>query len=100
MNQERLLKVILGTHVSEKAMRLAEKHKQYVFEVISDATKPEVKKAVESLFNVVVSNVAVCRIKGKQKLFKQRPGRRSDLKKAYVTLAEGHSIEFAGSEIG
>lgn len=95
MNQEQLLKVLLGPVVSEKSNRVAEKNRQYVFKVMTTATKPQIKKAVEKLFNVVVDDVTVTNIKGKQKRFGQRLGRRKDWKKAYVRLGEGHDINFS-----
>jgi len=97
MNQERLLKVLLSPHVSEKASMVAEKN-QFVFRVASDATKPEIKKAVESMFEVKVRGVTVTNVKGKTKRFGARPGRRSGWKKAYVTLEAGQDIDFLGAE--
>ncbi|PWV61730.1 50S ribosomal protein L23 [Plasticicumulans acidivorans] len=97
MNQERLLKVLLAPHVSEKSTRAAESGNQVVFKVAADATKPEVKGAVEMLFNVKVKSVAVCNVKGKRKRFGQMLGRRSDWKKAYVSLADGQEIDLLGS---
>ncbi len=97
-NEERLLKIILGPQISEKASAATEKNRQYVFKVIPDATKPEIKKAIEHLFKVKVDSVQVLNLKGKQKRFGQRLGRRSDTKKAYVRLTEGHSISFMGKE--
>ncbi len=97
MNQERLYKVILGPHVSEKASLAAEKG-QIVFRVASDASKPEVKKAVEKLFNVKVNAVQMVNIKGKTKRTMRGLGKRNDLRKAYVTLAEGQDIDFLAVE--
>ncbi len=98
MNQERLLKVLLAPHVSEKSTRIGESSNQYVFKVLSDASKPEIRKAVETLFSVEVVGVQVVNMKGKRKRFANTEGRRSDWKKAYVTLAEGNDIDFMGAE--
>ncbi len=98
MNQERLLKILLAPHLSEKANRLTERYNQVVFKVLSDATKPEVKAAVELLFNVKVKGVTVLNVKGKRKRFGGRFGQRSDWKKAYVSLEAGHAIDFLVAE--
>ncbi|MBK8963713.1 MAG: 50S ribosomal protein L23 [Candidatus Competibacteraceae bacterium] len=97
-NQARLLQILLAPHVSEKANRLAERHNQVVFKVLRDATKPEIKDAVESLFNVKVKGVTVLNVKGKRKRFGASYGRRSDWKKAYVSLEAGHEIDFLVAE--
>jgi len=96
MNQERLLKVIRAPHISEKSTNVGEAHRQIVFKVAKDASKPEIKAAVEKLFNVKVSTVKVSNVKAKTKRFGQTFGKRSAWKKAYVGLAEGHDIDFAG----
>lgn len=96
--EERSLKIILGPHVSEKATVMAETNRQYVFKVATDATKTEIKNAVEKLFSVKVGSVQVLNVKGKQKRFSQRLGRRKNTKKAYVRLQEGHDINFMGKE--
>ncbi|MGE0080804.1 MAG: 50S ribosomal protein L23 [Thiohalomonadaceae bacterium] len=98
MNQERLMQVLLAPQVSEKSTNVGEKHNQYVFRVVADATKPEIKAAVEQLFNVSVNAVRVANVKGKNKRFGQRFGTRSDWKKAYVTVAAGQEINLAGGE--
>ena len=98
MNQERLLKVLLGPLVSEKSTRLAEQSQQFAFKVLPDATKPEIKKAVEMLFDVNVKAVRVLNVKGKSKRFGRTLGRRSDWKKAYVRLQEGQEIDLMGAE--
>jgi large subunit ribosomal protein L23 len=98
MNQERLLKILLAPHVSEKANRIAERHNQVVFKVVRDATKPEIKGAVEMLFKVKVKGVTVINVKGKRKRFGAIQGRRSDWKKAYVSLEAGHEIDFLVAE--
>jgi len=97
MNQERLLKVLIAPHVSEKSSVVAEQNNQYVFKVARDASKPEIKKAVEMLFNVQVGSVQVSNTKGKSKRFGAIQGRRSDWKKAYVTLKADQSIDLMGS---
>ena len=98
MNQERLLKVLLGAHVTEKSTLAADAARQFVFKVARDATKPEVKRAVEQLFEVEVERVQVVNTKGKTKRFGRTLGRRTDSKKAYVRLKPGHDINFAGAE--
>ncbi len=98
MNQERLMKVLLGPHVSEKSTRLSDAHNQVVFKVARDAAKPEIKQAVEQLFEVKVESVNIVNVKGKRKRFGRIEGRRSDWKKAYVRLAPGEDIDFLGSE--
>jgi large subunit ribosomal protein L23 len=98
MNQERLLKVLLAPHVSEKSNRVAERYNQVVFKVARDATKPEIKDAVELLFKVAVKGVTVLNVKGKRKRFGMIHGRRSDWKKAYVSLEAGHEIDFMAAE--
>lgn len=98
MSQERLMKVLLAPHVSEKTTRVADQANQVVFKVVPDATKIEIKKAVELLFEVKVSSVQVANVKGKLKRFSSSIGRRKNWKKAYVTLAEGQDIDFIGGE--
>jgi large subunit ribosomal protein L23 len=97
-SKERMLSILLAPHVSEKTARAAQDGNQVVFRVRRDATKPEIKAAVEELFEVKVSGVNVVNALGKQKRFGQRLGWRSDFKKAYVRLAPGQTIEFAGAE--
>lgn len=96
MNFERLHQIILAPVISEKATRVAEKRNQAVFKVLRNAQKPEIKEAVEKLFKVKVTGVATLNVKGKTKRFGQSVGKRSDWKKAYVTLAEGQEIDFVG----
>lgn len=98
MNLERVMTVVKGPHTSEKAAGLADKHKQIVFKVDKKATKREIKAAVEKMFEVKVDGVTVVNMKGKQKQFAQRQGRRSHFKKAYVSLREGFDIDFATTE--
>lgn len=98
MNQERIFKVLIGPHVSEKASIVADKHKAIVFKVARDANKCEIKNAVESLWNVKVDSVRTVVVKGKKKKFGRFEGRRHDWKKAYVSLKEGYDIDFLGAE--
>lgn len=97
-NQERLMRIIVGPHVSEKSTTAGERNSQVVFKVRTDATKREIRRAVELLFEVEVAKVSVTRTKGKTKRFGVTRGRRSDWKKAYVRLAPGHDIDFMGAE--
>ena len=94
MNQERLMQVLLAPQISEKATYIAEKHEQVIFRVASDATKPEIKAAVELLFKVEVEGVQVANVEGKVKRFKGATGRRKGWKKAYVSLKPGQEINF------
>ena len=96
MNQERMYQVLLSPHVSEKGSLLADELNQHVFKVLPSASKQEVKEAVEGLFNVKVDKVRIMNVKGKTKRFGGRLGKRSDARKAYVTLKEGNDIDFAG----
>lgn len=98
MNQERIMKVLVAPVVSEKSTRLADKHRQFVFKVVKDASKPEVRKAVELMFDVKVDAVQITNVKGKIKRSGSRLGKRSDWKKAFVTLAEGYDINYTGAE--
>lgn len=98
MNQERIYKVLLGPHISEKATVVADRDGQFVFRVAPDATKPEIKAADEQLFEVKVRNVQVLNIKGKTKRTARGVGKRNDVRKAYVRLADGHDIDFADVE--
>ncbi|WP_395339924.1 50S ribosomal protein L23 [Ningiella sp. W23] len=97
MNQERLLKVLVAPHVSEKATLAAEGANTFVFKVSTDANKAEIKAAVELLFEVEVDNVRTVNCKGKTKRYGQNFGKRSDWKKAYVSLKEGQDIDFVGA---
>ena len=87
--------VIRAPRVSEKTARLQEVSNQYVFEVATTATKADVKAAIEQIFEVKVESVNVVNVKGKQKAFRSRMGRRGDWRKAYVKLADGQSIDVA-----
>ena len=97
-HREKLMQVLLGPHVSEKATALAEAGNQVVFKVRGDATKTDIRQAVELLFEVKVERVSVVRIPAKQKRFGQRAGARQAWKKAYVRLAAGQDINFMGAE--
>ena len=98
MNQERVMQVLLAPHVSEKSTLAADQANQVVFRVALDATKPEIRKAVETMFKVSVENVTVVRSQGKRKRFGRLQGRRSDWKKAYVRLAPGNDIDFTATD--
>jgi len=95
-SKEKLMGVLLAPHVSEKAAIVTEKANQFVFRVRKDATKPDIKAAVELMFEVKVDSVQVLNAAGKHKRFGGRQGRRSDFKKAYVRLAAGQTIDFTG----
>ncbi len=94
MNAERLMQVILAPVVTEKATFVAEKNQQIAFRVVADATKPEIKAAVELLFNVQVEDVQVLNQKGKQKRFGRFMGQRRNERKAYVSLKDGQELDF------
>lgn len=98
MKEERLLQVILAPVISEKATMLADKREQVIFRVATNATKPEIKAAVELLFKVQVKDVKVANVKGKNKRFGRFTGRRSDWKKAFVCLKPGQELNFAAGE--
>jgi large subunit ribosomal protein L23 len=99
VNQERLLQVLLAPVVSEKSTYVADKNEQVIFRVASDASKPEIKAAVELLFKVQVDSVQVCNVKGKVKRFGRSMGRRRNWKKAYICLKPGQEINFAAGEV-
>jgi large subunit ribosomal protein L23 len=96
MNQERIYQVVFGPHVTEKTVNISESSSRTAFKVSVDATKLEIKKAVEQLFEVKVEDVRTVKVKGKSKNFGKRTGKRKDWKKAYVKLAEGSSIDLQG----
>ena len=98
INEERLLKVLLAPHVSEKATLAAETNNTVGLKVVKDANKEEIKAAVEKLFEVEVDSVRTLNVKGKTKRHGSSFGKRKDWKKAYVVLKEGQNIDFAGSE--
>lgn len=95
MNQERLYNILERAHISEKATVIADASNHFVFKVVKDATKAEIKEAVERLYDVVVKNVSVLTVKGKVKRTVRGSSRRSNWKKAYVRLEAGHDIDFA-----
>jgi large subunit ribosomal protein L23 len=98
MNQERIFSVLLAPHVSEKTARASELSNQYAFRVARDATKPEIRKAVEHLFKVKVADVRVLNVKGKRKTNRFGVAQRSDWKKAYVRLEAGQEIDLTVTE--
>lgn len=98
VSQERLLQVLLAPQISEKATWVADKNEQVIFKVVPDATKPEVKAAVEALFKVEVESVQVLNVKGKVKRKGRIAGQRKGWKKAFVSLKPGQEINFVGGE--
>ncbi len=101
MNKERLYKVLVSPRISEKSTMVGDSSNYYVFDVVPDATKPEIKAAVEMLWEgVSVLAVQTANIKGKSKRFSGRPGKRNDVRKAYVRLAEGQEIDFTAYKAG
>jgi len=99
MNQERLMKVLLSPIISEKSTAIAERKNHVAFRVLQDATKPEIKAAVELMFKVQVTSVRVLNQKGKAKRFGRTEGRRRNVRKAYVCLAQGQEINFGGEAV-
>ena len=97
MNAERMHQTLLRPVISEKSTNAAEANRQVVFEVLENATKAEVREAVEKLFDVSVIAVQVLNVRGKIKRFGKTPGKRNNWKKAYVRLAVGDDIDFLGS---
>ena len=98
IDKDRLMKVLLAPQVSEKSTFVGEKNNQYVFRVAADATKPEIKAAVELMFKIKVDSVTVLNVKGKERRFGKTIGRKRSWKKAYVRLAAGQEINFAATE--
>ena len=96
--QDRLLQVIVAPQITEKATRIADKNQQIAFKVRTDATKPEIKAAIELVFKVEVDSVTVVNVAGKAKRVGRTVGRRQDWKKAYVSLKPGQEINFAAGE--
>jgi len=94
-NTERLAQILLAPVISEKSTYIADKHEQVIFRVVSNATKPEIKAAVELMFKAQVESVRVANVRGKEKRFGRFVGRRSSWKKAYVCLKPGQEISFA-----
>ena len=97
MSAERMHQILLRPVISEKSTNAAEANRQVVFEVLENATKAEVREAVEKLFDVSVIAVQVLNVRGKIKRFGKTPGKRNNWKKAYVRLAVGDDIDFLGS---
>jgi large subunit ribosomal protein L23 len=95
-DEGRLMQVLVAPIISEKATHVADKTNAVTFKVLQDATKPEIKAAVELMFNVQVKGVSVANIKGKQKRFGRSQGRRDNIRKAYVSLAAGQELNFSG----
>jgi large subunit ribosomal protein L23 len=95
-SEERLMNVLLAPVVSEKGTHIGEKHNQVIFRVLPDATKPEIKAAVQLMFKAEVESVAISNVKAKEKRFGRFIGRRNNWKKAYVSLKPGQEINFAG----
>ena len=95
MNQERMYKVLLGAHISEKATVIADEANQFVFKVAKDATRPEIREAVEKIYDVSVKNVTVLNVKGKVKKTQRGVSKKPGWKKAYVRLEDGHDIDFS-----
>jgi large subunit ribosomal protein L23 len=98
MNRERLMQILVEPKISEKAARAADLNRQYVFRVLSDATKPEIRAAVEDLFSVKVENVTVCNVPAKSRQFRGTAGVRQGWKKAYVKLETGFDIDFLAGD--
>ena len=92
---QRLMTVLLAPVISEKGTHIADKFEQVIFRVAQDATKPQVKAAVELMFKVQVESVQIANVHGKKKRFGQQTGRRRNWKKAYVSLKPGQEINFA-----
>lgn len=96
MSKERLMNILLSPVVSEKSAMAADSSNQFAFKVMADATKPEIAQAVELMFDVKVDRVQVLNVKGKNKRFGRRLGKRPNWRKAYVRLQPGHTIDFGG----
>ena len=99
VNEQKIMKVLLEPKVTEKSSMVGELNNQYVFKVAKNATKPEIKKAVELMFDgAEVESVQVTNVKGKRKIFKRLQGQRANWKKAYIRLKPGFDIDFMGNE--
>ena len=97
MKDQKIMSILLEPKVTEKSSMIGELNNQYVFKVSKDATKPEIKKAVELMFDgAEVESVQVTNVKGKRKIFKRSPGQRANWKKAYIKLKPGFNIDFMG----
>jgi large subunit ribosomal protein L23 len=97
-NIDQLMNIVLAPVVSEKSTFVADRNRQYVFRVADDATKPQIKAAIELMFKTKVDGVRVMNVHGKERRFGKMTGRRRSWKKAYVRLAEGQEINFAATE--
>jgi len=97
MNEQRIYEVIRGAHISEKATVVADKANEFVFKVSKDATKPEIKQAIEKIYSVAVKKVTILNVKGKVKRTWRGQSRKPNWKKAYVCLEQGHDIDFAST---
>lgn len=98
MSEQRIMSILLEPKITEKSTMIGELNNQYVFKVAKSATKPEIKKAVELMFDgAEVESVRVSNVKGKRKIFKRLPGKRADWKKAYIKLKPGFDIDFMGN---
>ena len=95
MNEERMYRILLSAHISEKATIIADEANQFAFKVARDATKPEIKEAVEKIYKVPVKDVTVLNVRGKVKRNLRGVSRKPNWKKAYVRLEEGHDIDFS-----
>lgn len=95
MNEQRIFQILRAPHISEKAAIVGDASNQHVFKVATDAKKDEIKQAVEQMFSVKVAKVRTVNVKGKSKRQGARMGKRSDWKKAYVSLEQGHEIDLA-----
>jgi large subunit ribosomal protein L23 len=98
MSQQSIMSILLEPKVTEKSSMIGELNNQYVFKVSRNATKPQIKKAVELMFEgAEVESVQVTNVKGKRKIFKKLPGQRANWKKAYIKLKPGFDIDFMGT---
>ncbi len=95
MSQLDLMNIVLAPVISEKSTRLADSERRFVFRVRKNATKSQIKKAVEALFEVEVATVQVLNVHGKKKRFGRHMGKRPDWKKAYIRLKPGHDIDLS-----
>ena len=98
MKEENYYNLIVRPHISEKSTQIADKHKQFVFQVAQRATKVDIKSAIEKIFSVKVQNVRVVNVRGKMKYSGRTPGKRANWKKAYVCLEAGHDIDFVSNK--
>ena len=97
MNEQKIMSILLEPKVTEKSSMIGELNNQYVFKVSKSATKPEIKKAIELMFDgAEVESVQVTNVKGKRKIFKRSPGQSANWKKAYIKLKPGFDIDFMG----